>query len=299
METYGNVFDEEWVNLESVFFYDQDSNHVTCHELMFLNEHDHHGLSLETPVPVSSANESFSSSSCAIDDQILAYSDHQESNNFMFLAQVFSDDVMEEIHCLKQDEVVVEKGKMENSVISLKRKYFEEGNTLKTDKKKASNDHNKNKKKLPPKKIQKMMTSVNENEDDGELMTHQKNAKNCHKMNGRGSVQTSSSCSSEDESNASHGRQGSTEKTRAGRGAATDPQSIYARKRRERINERLRILQNLVPNGTKVDISTMLEEAVHYVKFLQLQINLLSSDDKWMYAPIAYNGVDMGLYKTL
>ncbi|OAP08418.1 hypothetical protein AXX17_AT2G09930 [Arabidopsis thaliana] len=84
-------------------------------------------------------------------------------------------------------------------------------------------------------------------------------------------------------------------KTRASRGAATDPQSLYARKRRERINERLRILQHLVPNGTKVDISTMLEEAVQYVKFLQLQIKLLSSDDLWMYAPIAYNGMDIGL----
>uniref|UniRef100_A0A803NAH0 BHLH domain-containing protein n=1 Tax=Chenopodium quinoa TaxID=63459 RepID=A0A803NAH0_CHEQI len=84
-------------------------------------------------------------------------------------------------------------------------------------------------------------------------------------------------------------------KTRASRGAATDPQSLYARKRRERINERLRILQSLVPNGTKVDISTMLEEAVHYVKFLQLQIKLLSSDEMWMYAPLAYNGVDFGL----
>ncbi|XP_073313024.1 transcription factor bHLH84-like isoform X4 [Primulina huaijiensis] len=84
-------------------------------------------------------------------------------------------------------------------------------------------------------------------------------------------------------------------KTRASRGSATDPQSLYARKRRERINERLRILQGLVPNGTKVDISTMLEEAVQYVKFLQLQIKLLSSDDLWMYAPIAYNGMDIGL----
>ncbi|GMI82697.1 hypothetical protein HRI_001939000 [Hibiscus trionum] len=88
-------------------------------------------------------------------------------------------------------------------------------------------------------------------------------------------------------------------KRRASRGSATDPQSLYARKRRERINERLRILQNLVPNGTKVDISTMLEDAVHYVKFLQLQIKLLSSDELWMYAPIAYNGVDVGLNKKI
>ncbi|ONM32843.1 Transcription factor bHLH54 [Zea mays] len=87
----------------------------------------------------------------------------------------------------------------------------------------------------------------------------------------------------------------------AGRGAAAattttaEPQSIYARKRRERINERLKVLQSLVPNGTKVDMSTMLEEAVHYVKFLQLQIRLLSSDDTWMYAPIAYNGMGIGI----
>ncbi|XP_076955096.1 transcription factor bHLH84-like [Bidens hawaiensis] len=146
-----------------------------------------------------------------------------------------------------------------------------------------------------------MMTSVNRNEDDS-VEAYQNKVKLTNKNNRRGNVQSSSSCSSEDDSNASqelNGREILTEKTRAGRGAATDPQSIYARKRRERINERLRILQTLVPNGTKVDISTMLEEAVHYVKFLQLQINLLSSDDKWMYAPIAYNGVDMGLYNKI
>ncbi|TKY71244.1 Transcription factor bHLH85 [Spatholobus suberectus] len=75
-------------------------------------------------------------------------------------------------------------------------------------------------------------------------------------------------------------------KSRSSRDPAADPQSAYARRRRERINERLIILQNLVPNGTKVDISTMLEEAVQYVKFLQLQIKLLSSDDLWMYTPL-------------
>ncbi|KAL6216683.1 hypothetical protein ACLB2K_009903 [Fragaria x ananassa] len=121
--------------------------------------------------------------------------------------------------------------------------------------------------------------------------------------------QSSSSYNSSEDDNASQETNGAGEvsdpksssalnlngKTRANRGSATDPQSLYARKRRERINERLRVLQNLVPNGTKVDISTMLEEAVHYVKFLQLQIKLLSSDDMWMYAPIAYNGMDIGL----
>lgn len=107
-------------------------------------------------------------------------------------------------------------------------------------------------------------------------------------------AQSSSSCTSE-EGNLEGNANSSSKKmsTRASRGAATDPQSLYARKRRERINERLRILQNLVPNGTKVDISTMLEEAAQYVKFLQIQIKLLSSDDMWMYAPIAYNGINI------
>ncbi|XP_024540519.1 transcription factor bHLH84 [Selaginella moellendorffii] len=84
-------------------------------------------------------------------------------------------------------------------------------------------------------------------------------------------------------------------KPRAKRGSATDPQSIYARQRRERINERLRALQGLVPNGAKVDIVTMLEEAINYVKFLQLQVKLLSSDEYWMYAPTNYNGMNISL----
>ncbi|KAI5007656.1 hypothetical protein ZWY2020_008704 [Hordeum vulgare] len=106
--------------------------------------------------------------------------------------------------------------------------------------------------------------------------------------------QSSSSCTSEDGDLDGNAKSSSKKAgTRASRGAATDPQSLYARKRRERINERLKTLQNLVPNGTKVDISTMLEEAVEYVKFMQLQIKLLSSDDMWMYAPLAYNGMNV------
>ncbi|KAI4987799.1 hypothetical protein ZWY2020_028557 [Hordeum vulgare] len=61
-------------------------------------------------------------------------------------------------------------------------------------------------------------------------------------------------------------------KARAGHGPASDPQNLYAKRRREKINAKLWVLQKLVPNGTKVDLSTMLEEAVLYLKFLQLQI---------------------------
>lgn len=51
--------------------------------------------------------------------------------------------------------------------------------------------------------------------------------------------------------------------------------------RREKISERLRTLQEMVPNGTKVDMVTMLEKAISYVKFLQLQVKVLATDEFW------------------
>ncbi|MED6121524.1 hypothetical protein PIB30_030951 [Stylosanthes scabra] len=64
-------------------------------------------------------------------------------------------------------------------------------------------------------------------------------------------------------------------------GASKDPQSVAAKNRRERISERLKILQELVPNGSKVDLVTMLEKAISYVKFLQLQVKVLAADEFW------------------
>ncbi|CAI9267132.1 unnamed protein product [Lactuca saligna] len=227
-------------------------------------------------------------------DQSIPFYMLDEINNSPLPTHAFANDAMSRSLYMTQD-VAVEKVKIDNSLVldrgiplkrNLEMRDDDEVNNEKTNKnpKKRSrvSKENKSKKNLQPKKNQKM-----------------NDAEECNNNNG----QSSSSCSSDDNLTGSQDLNGAINpingKTRASRGTATDPQSLYARKRRERINERLRILQNLVPNGTKVDISTMLEEAVEYVKFLKLQIQLLSSDDMWMYAPIAYNGMDMGLYQNI
>ncbi|PWA76142.1 myc-type, basic helix-loop-helix (bHLH) domain-containing protein [Artemisia annua] len=219
-----------------------------------------------------------------------------EINNLSLPIQVFSDGSLYVRQGVATENVGMENSLVRDKETPLKRKHEvadaidDEVNNEKTNKNPKKrirvSRENKNKKNVQPKKNQKIdETEVGNNNNNGE----------------RNNGQSSSSCSSNDELNESQDVDATNPngKTRASRGTATDPQSLYARKRRERINERLRILQNLVPNGTKVDISTMLEEAVEYVKFLKLQIQLLSSDDKWMYAPIAYNGMDMGLYQNI
>ncbi|KAL9150563.1 hypothetical protein ABFS82_12G176400 [Erythranthe guttata] len=51
-------------------------------------------------------------------------------------------------------------------------------------------------------------------------------------------------------------------KVNGGGKLSTDPQSVAARQRRHRISERFKILQSLVPGGSKMDTVSMLEEAI-------------------------------------
>ncbi|PKU85586.1 Transcription factor PIF3 [Dendrobium catenatum] len=45
-------------------------------------------------------------------------------------------------------------------------------------------------------------------------------------------------------------------------------------RRRSRINEKMRALQNLIPNSNKTDKASMLDEAIEYLKQLQLQVQV-------------------------
>ncbi|KAK9091321.1 hypothetical protein Sjap_024498 [Stephania japonica] len=64
---------------------------------------------------------------------------------------------------------------------------------------------------------------------------------------------------------------------RARRGQATDSHSLAERVRREKINERLRCLQDLVPGCYKtMGMAVMLDEIISYVQSLQNQVEFLS-----------------------
>ncbi|KAL5545536.1 hypothetical protein UlMin_005223 [Ulmus minor] len=68
-------------------------------------------------------------------------------------------------------------------------------------------------------------------------------------------------------------------KVRAKRGCATHPRSIAERVRRTRISERMRKLQELVPNMDKqTNTADMLDLAVDYIKDLQKQFKTLSDN---------------------
>lgn len=64
---------------------------------------------------------------------------------------------------------------------------------------------------------------------------------------------------------------------RARRGQATDSHSLAERARRERISERMKILQDLVPGCNKViGKASVLDEIINYIQALQRQVEFLS-----------------------
>ncbi|KAI3860204.1 hypothetical protein MKX03_022510 [Papaver bracteatum] len=295
-----------------VYYYSQENNY-NGRTSIFLPTPGHESYNLNESDPNMETDISFLSMNfCTMNQQNSCTSSHKTS---------YPDNVIEDPVCMKLEmnsysledprEIHAEDAIASDRKILQKRK----SESLEPEATTEDDNTNNTEQSLPSPKKKTRSSYVPKNKKNAHAKKNQKGSKEGEEEGDTdaGLNKHSSSCSgSEDESNAPQEPNGGSVsetskmsgalnlsgKTRASRGSATDPQSLYARKRRERINERLRILQNLVPNGTKVDISTMLEEAVEYVKFLQLQIKLLSSDDLWMYAPIAYNGMDIGLDRS-
>lgn len=97
------------------------------------------------------------------------------------------------------------------------------------------------------------------------------------------------------EANKSAHRSTSTRRSRA-----TEVHNLSERRRRDRINEKMKALQELIPHCNKSDKASMLDEAIEYLKSLQLQLQIL-----WMgsgMAPLMFpsfqhyiSGMGMGM----
>eukprot|EP00250_Pteridium_aquilinum_P013970 c21695_g1_i1 orf=84-1850(-) len=60
------------------------------------------------------------------------------------------------------------------------------------------------------------------------------------------------------------------------RNRAAEVHNLSEKNRRNRINEKLKALQDLIPNSSKTDKASVLDEAIEYMKTLQMQLQMVS-----------------------
>ncbi|XP_010458240.1 PREDICTED: transcription factor PIF3-like [Camelina sativa] len=99
-------------------------------------------------------------------------------------------------------------------------------------------------------------------------------------------------CHSEDaEEESGDGRKGAAP-SRTGLGSkrsrSAEVHNLSERRRRDRINEKMRALQELIPNCNKVDKASMLDEAIEYLKSLQLQVQIMSMASGYYMPPVMF-----------
>nr|ADG56590.1 ALCATRAZ/SPATULA-like protein [Prunus persica] len=74
------------------------------------------------------------------------------------------------------------------------------------------------------------------------------------------------------------------------RSRAAEVHNMSEKRRRSRINEKMKALQNLIPNSNKTDKASMLDEAIEYLKQLQLQVQMLSMRNGMSLHPMCLPG---------
>ncbi|KAL8477071.1 hypothetical protein ACS0TY_029399 [Phlomoides rotata] len=71
------------------------------------------------------------------------------------------------------------------------------------------------------------------------------------------------------------------------RSRAAEVHNLSEKRRRSKINEKMKALQNLIPNSNKTDKASMLDEAIEYLKQLQLQVQMLTMKNGLSLCPIS------------
>ncbi|OVA15846.1 Myc-type [Macleaya cordata] len=100
-------------------------------------------------------------------------------------------------------------------------------------------------------------------------------------------------CESEEGLEASEGGPSKAAPSRSSskRSRAAEVHNLSEKRRRSRINEKMKALQNLIPNSNKTDKASMLDEAIEYLKQLQLQVQMLSMRNGLSLHPLYLPGV--------
>ncbi|KAJ8450893.1 hypothetical protein Cgig2_032518 [Carnegiea gigantea] len=115
-------------------------------------------------------------------------------------------------------------------------------------------------------------SKITEQNSNSSQSNHKESQGNNNKKN-----KEASGCTSKDNSKASEVAKPDYIHVRARRGQATDSHSLAERVRREKISERMKYLQELVPGCNKITGKAgMLDEIINYVQSLQRQVEFLS-----------------------
>ncbi|KAK4743660.1 hypothetical protein SAY87_009972 [Trapa incisa] len=104
----------------------------------------------------------------------------------------------------------------------------------------------------------------------------QKNSVNTHNLKRKGQdVEDSEDQSEAAELESSLGKKTSQRSGSTRRSRAAEVHNLSERRRRDRINKKMRALQELIPHCNKTDKASMLDEAIEYLKSLQLQLQMM------------------------
>lgn len=72
------------------------------------------------------------------------------------------------------------------------------------------------------------------------------------------------------------------------RSRVAESHNLSEKRRRNRINEKLKTLQELIPNSSKTDKASILDEAIEYLKALQSQLQMMSSRSGMKLSPMGF-----------